>query len=196
MLKQYELFVLETNERMIINNDIKKQYDSSIQEYVKEHYLEGCKNGSIKPVPLKNDKHILFINIKTPNKELNVKAYFKCLSFAKFVDVNSICFIINNEYDIPLLNTVLLSWKNTSYLDYHFNCDIIFKHKIQNKKENFYHLFETGFIQEIYFNTYTYLENLHKDNILVRNEDYPKIKLNKDDKEIIEFYFELKHALY
>ena len=191
MIKNYDILVLETNIRMIIDYDILKQYGFFLQEYVKEHYLEGCKAGFIKPVPLKDDKHILFINTQTKNKDIIIKTYFKCLSFAKIVNVKTICFVVNTNINNAILKSVIESWEQMSYLDYNFHIDMIYKNKIQDENIKSFEWFETGFIQKIYFETYDYMVNLNEDNVLVRNENYPIIKLSNVDLDIINFYNEI-----
>ena len=186
----YDIFVLETDTRMIIEENVKKKFGFFIQDYVKEHYLEGCKPGFIKPVSLPNNKHILFINTSTKNKNLIFETFFKCLSFAKIVNTKHIVFLITNHTSI--LHSVIHWWDNISYLDYNFCTEIIYKKKQDIKKHiKIKYSFETGYIQKIYFNTYEYIKKLHSDNLLVRNENYPIIDLNKEDMEIIDFYNEI-----
>jgi len=186
----YDIFILETNTRMILEEDVKKEFGFFIQEYVKEHYLEGCKPGFIKPVPLPNNKHILFINTLTKDKNLIFETFFKCLSFAKIINAKHVVFLITNHFSI--LHSVIHWWDNISYLDYNFCIEIIYNKKRDIKKCNkIKYSFETGYIQKIYFKTHEYIKKLHSDNLLVRNENYPIINLNKEDMEIINFYNEI-----
>ena len=186
----YYIFVLETNTRMIIEENIKKKIGFFIQEYVKEHYLEGCKPGFIKPVPLSNNKHILFINTFTKNKNLIFETFFKCLSFAKIVNAKHVVFLITSHFSV--LHSVIHWWDNISYLDDNFCTEIIYNKKQDIKKHNkIKYSVETGYIQKIYFKTYEYIKKLHSDNLLVRDENYPIIDLNKEDMEIIDFYNEI-----
>lgn len=186
----HDVIILETNPRMIVAEKVKQKFGFFIQEYVKEHYLEGCKAGFIKPVPLPSNKHILFINNVTKDKNSIITTYLKCLSFAKIVNAKHICFLVTRKF--ASLHSTIYWWNNISYLDYNFHIDVLSeKYKIKSTKRKIKYLIETGFIQQIYFETFNYIQKLAKDNLLVRNEKYPIIDLNKDDMEMVSFYNEM-----
>ena len=106
--EKYDLIVLETNERMIMNDYINRKYGFFLQEYIKEHYLEGCKPGYIKPTPIRN-KHIIFINTDSKYSHLITETYFKALSFAKIVGVKRVCFEVESDRHFKLLTSAIES---------------------------------------------------------------------------------------
>lgn len=188
--EKYDLIVLETDERMIMNDYINRKYGFFLQEYIKEHYLEGCKPGYIKPAPISN-KHILFINTNSNYSHLITETYFKALSFAKIVGAKRICFGVRTNRHFNLLSYVIHSWHNLSYIDYKFKIYISYSKYDSRKTYNIKQIYETRYMQNLYFQTYMYVKLLRNDNILVRHEDYPIIKLSHDDITLMEIYEEI-----
>lgn len=192
--EKYDLIVLETNERMIMNEYINRKYGLFLQQYIKEHYLEGCKSGYIKPTPIAN-KHILFINTNSKYSHLITETYFKALSFAKITGTKKICFEVKSDRHFKLLLYAIHSWHNLSYIDYKFKIYIEYLNYDSNKSHNIKRIYETRYMQKLYFQTYMYVKILRNDNILVRNENYPIIKLNNDDITIMEIYEEIQKII-
>ena len=188
--EKYDLIILETNERMIMNDYINIKYGFFLQEYIKEHYLEGCKPGYIKPTPIAN-KHILFINTDSKYSHIITETYFKALSFAKIVGAKRICFEVKSNKHFNLLSCVIHSWHNLSYIDYKFKIYIEYLNYTSHKTRNIKRIYETRYMQNLYFQTYMYIKILRNDNILVRYENYPIINLSQDDITIMEVYEEI-----
>lgn len=188
--EKYDLIILETNKRMIMNVYINRKYGFFLQQYIKEHYLEGCKPGYIKPTPITN-KHILFINTDTNYSHLITETYFKTLSFAKIVGTKRICFEVKSDRHFRLLIYAIHSWHNLSYIDYEFKIYISYSNYDSSKSPDIKQIYETRYMQNLYFQTYMYIKILRNDNILVRHENYPVIKLSYDDITIMEVYKEI-----
>lgn len=188
--EKYDLIILETNERMIMDDYINKKYGFFLQQYIKEHYLEGCKPGYIKPTPIAN-KHILFINTNSNYSHVITETYFKALSFAKIVGAKKICFEVKSDRHFNLLSCAIYSWNNLSYVDYKFNIYISYLNYDSRKSRDIKRIYETRYMQNLYFQTYMYVNILRNDNILVRHEDYPIINLSRDDITLMEVYEEI-----
>ena len=75
------------------------------------------------------------------------------------------------------------AWTFKIYIEY-LNYD-------SSKSRNIKRIYETRYMQNLYFQTYMYVKMLRNDNILVRHEDYPVIKLSHDDITLMEIYEEI-----
>lgn len=192
--EKYDLIILETNKRMIMDDHINRKYGFFLQQYIKEHYLEGCKPGYIKPTPITN-KHILFINTDTNYSHLITETYFKTLSFAKIVGTKRICFEVKSDRHFRLLIYAIHSWHNLSYIDYEFKIYISYSNYDSSKSLDIKQTYEIRYMQNLYFQTYMYIKILRNDNILVRHENYPVIKLSCDNITIMEVYEEINKVV-
>lgn len=193
-----DVIVIPTNERLLLNGYNMKYtkltnkltlIDNQLQNYLKEHYLEGCLPGYIKPAPINfNRFHNILFYVPSENLNVNVLSYIKCLSFIQLTKYNKISFQVDSEIDlIPMLCSFYLWYKTnikTNFvieLCYNRDNDVLEKYitdtEFLTDLNEIYNLDDMEDITtvRVFYNYCNYLLDLRKDNKICRNEIYPYI---------------------
>lgn len=203
------IIVFTTNERLILNQDIylKLQYPNTIQEYLKEHYLEGCKFGKIKLTPSFNQNlNIQYIFISERKKsdiytrDLNdyIHMYIKIFSAISFLGVENLYLTSKNNFMTFIILSAIKLYNLTFKVDFTINIYTTYNEteyashnkgwSLFNDFDSIYVYIEQDIIIEIYTKTYVELSKLHEYNVDSRQENYPIIKPFKSDILILEYY--------
>lgn len=203
------IIVFTTNERLILNQDLhlKLQYSNTIQEYLKEHYLEGCKFGKIKLTPsFSQNLNIQYIFISERKKsdiytrDLNdyIHMYIKIFSTVSFLGVENLYLTSKNNFMTFIILSAIKLYNLTFKVNFTINIYTIYDEteyashskgwSLFNDFDSIYVYMEQDIIIEIYTKTYLELSKLHEYNVDSRHENYPIIKPFKSDILILEYY--------